>query len=184
MIPLPGGITSILRNARLVQSMKSKRSALRRFSIARFFRNASRIEAGCFHRQRVIHDQLHRHHRVHLRRVAALLGDRIAQTGQVHQRGLAEDVVADHARREPREVQVTATFDQLREVGIQQRGLRAPHQVFRIDPRGVGQADPTRRARVRRRLRAHRSRRGCCRAGACGSGRSYGRRAWRCGGCG
>ncbi len=41
MIPLPGGITSTFSNARLVQSMKWKRSALRRSSTARFLANAA-----------------------------------------------------------------------------------------------------------------------------------------------
>ncbi len=41
MMPLPGGITSTLRNACLVQSMKWKRSSLRRSSMARFLANAS-----------------------------------------------------------------------------------------------------------------------------------------------
>ena len=100
------------------------------------------VEAGRFHRQRVVHDQLHRHHRIDLCRVAALLGDRIAQAGQVDQCGLAEDVVADHARREPREVEVAAALDQLGQVGIQHVGLGAPHQVFRIHPRRVRQAVP------------------------------------------
>ena len=47
------------------------------------------IEAGVFDRQRVIDDQLRRHHRVDLRRVAAPGGDRVAQAGEVDQRGLA-----------------------------------------------------------------------------------------------
>jgi hypothetical protein len=46
-------------------------------------------------------------------RVAALVGDGVAQAGQVHQRGLAEDVVAHHAGREPREVEVALALDQL-----------------------------------------------------------------------
>ena len=41
MMPLPGGITSMFLNALRVQSMKWKRSSLRRSSIARFFANAS-----------------------------------------------------------------------------------------------------------------------------------------------
>ena len=41
MMPLPAGITSTLRNADLHQSMKSKRSALRLSSTARFLAKAS-----------------------------------------------------------------------------------------------------------------------------------------------
>ena len=71
------------------------------------------VETAVLHGQRVVDDQLHRHDRIDLGRIAALLGDRVAQAGEVHQRGLAEDVVADHARREPREIQVALAFDQL-----------------------------------------------------------------------
>ena len=64
------------------------------------------VEAAALHRQRMVDHQLRRHHRVDLRRVAALQRDGVAQAGEVDQRGLAQDVVADHARREPRKVQV------------------------------------------------------------------------------
>ena len=36
------------------------------------------VEAAALHGQRMVHDELHRHHGVHLGRVAALLGNRIA----------------------------------------------------------------------------------------------------------
>ncbi len=71
------------------------------------------VEAGEFHRQRVIHDQLGRHYRIDLRRVTAGIGDGIAQAGQIDQGGLAENVMAHHAGREPREIQVLAALDQL-----------------------------------------------------------------------
>ena len=67
-----------------------------------------RIEATAFHGQRVVDDQLRRHHRIDLRRVAALLGDGVAQAGKVDQRGLAENVVAHHAGREPREIEIAS----------------------------------------------------------------------------
>ena len=103
-------------------------------------RERVRVEAAALHRQRMVDDQLHRHHRVDLRRIAALLGDRVAQAGQVDQRGLAEDVVADHARREPREVEVAPALDQLR-AGIASSiaGIAAAHQVLGMHARGVGQ---------------------------------------------
>jgi hypothetical protein len=126
MIPLPAGITSTFLNASLVHSMKWKRSSLRRSSIA-------------LHRQRVVDDQLHRHHRVHLRRVAAFLGDRVAQAGQVDQRGLAQDVVAHHPRREPGEVAVAPALDELRQRLGEDRRVAAAHQVLGQHPRGVGQ---------------------------------------------
>ncbi|MCY1543010.1 hypothetical protein D9M68_787970 [compost metagenome] len=71
------------------------------------------IEAAALHRQRVIDDQLHRHYRVDLGGVAALVGNGVAQAGQVHQRGLAQDVMAHHARGEPREIEVALAPDQL-----------------------------------------------------------------------
>ncbi|CFP60836.1 Uncharacterised protein [Bordetella pertussis] len=46
MMPLPGGITSTLRKASLVQLMKWKRSSLRRSSTARFFSKASLSKPG------------------------------------------------------------------------------------------------------------------------------------------
>ena len=101
-----------------------------------------RVVAAAFHRQRVVDDQLHRHHRIHRGGIAALLGDRVAQAGQVDQRGLAEDVVADHARREPREVEVAAAFDQLAQVGIAHRRVGLAHDVFGVDAGGVGQGGP------------------------------------------
>ena len=98
-----------------------------------------RIVAAAFHRQRVIHDQLHRHHRIDLGRIPALVGDGVTQAGQIHQCGLAEDVVADHPRGEPRKIQIAATFDQLPERIDQGRRLAAAHQVFRQHARGVRQ---------------------------------------------
>ncbi|MNQ14200.1 hypothetical protein D3C85_271450 [compost metagenome] len=93
-----------------------------------------------FNRQRVVHNQLHRHHRIHLGRVAAFLGDGVAQARQVHQRGLAQDVMTDHARRKPRKVQVAAAFDQLLQCIGQHRRVAAAHQVFSQHARRVGQA--------------------------------------------
>ncbi len=98
------------------------------------------IVAAVFHRQRVVDDQLHRHHRVDLGGVAALVGDGVAQAGQVDQRGLAEDVMTDHARRIPRKVQVAAAFDQLLERVGQQHRIAAAHQILRVHARGIGQA--------------------------------------------
>jgi len=98
-----------------------------------------RVVATAFHRQRVIDDQLHRYHRIDLRRIAALFGDRIAQTGQVDQCGLAEDVVADHPRREPREVEVAAAFDQLQKVRVAHRRIGLADDVLGMHARGVGE---------------------------------------------
>jgi hypothetical protein len=49
----------------------------------------------------VIDDQLRRHHRIDLRRIAALVRNRIPQTREIDQRRLAENVMSHHARREP-----------------------------------------------------------------------------------
>ena len=97
------------------------------------------VVAAVFHGQRVVHDQLHRHHRVDLGRIAALVGDGVAQAGQIDQRGLAQDVMTDHARRIPGEVQVAAALDQLLERVRQLRRLAAAHKVFRQHARGVRQ---------------------------------------------
>ena len=66
------------------------------------------LKAAMLDGERVIDDQLHRHHRVHLGRIAAHIGNRIAQAGEVNQRGLAEDIVADHAGRVPGKVQLAS----------------------------------------------------------------------------
>ncbi|MOA23158.1 hypothetical protein D3C78_1437620 [compost metagenome] len=101
-----------------------------------------RVEARGFDGQRVVDDQLGRHHRVDLGRVAALLGDGVTQAGQVDQGGLAEDVVADHARRVPGEVQVALAVDQLFQRRGQARRLAAAHQLFGEHAGGVGQFPP------------------------------------------
>ena len=100
------------------------------------------IVAAAFHRQRVVDDQLHRHHRIDLGRVAALLGDGVAQAGQVDQRGLAEDVVADHAHREPGEIQVASALDELQQVVVQPGRIGAAHQVLGVHARGIGKRGP------------------------------------------
>src|SRR5690606_12398065 len=58
------------------------------------------------------------------------------------QRGLAEDVVADHSRREPGKVQVAAALDQLQQVIADLPGLRAPDDVLGVDASGVRQRVP------------------------------------------
>ena len=100
------------------------------------------VEAATFNSQRVIDDQLHRHYRIDLGRIAALLGNRVTQASQIHQRGLAENVVTHHARRKPREIQVAFALDQLFQ-RIGQRGrITATHQVFCQHARGVRQLGP------------------------------------------
>ncbi len=50
--------------------------------------------------------------------------------------------MADHACREPREIEVAAALDQLVQVGIQHLGFGAAHQVLRVHAGGVGQPVP------------------------------------------
>ncbi|MCY1262184.1 hypothetical protein D9M70_104640 [compost metagenome] len=98
-----------------------------------------RIEATALDGQGVVDDQLGRHHRVHLRRITALQGDGVTQAGEVDQRGLAENVVAHHAGREPREVEVALALDELLQ-GFGERGrVAATHKVFRQYTGGVRQ---------------------------------------------
>ena len=104
------GIAAVLYRAVLVESL--------------------RVEAGVLNRQRVINDELGRHHRVYARRVAALLGDRVAQAGEIDQCGLAEDVVTDHTRRVPREIEAAAALDDLPQRFVEVRSIAAAHQVF------------------------------------------------------
>ena len=100
------------------------------------------VEAAVFHRERMVDDELRRHHRVYLRRVAAHVRNGITQTGQVHQCGLAEDVVANHTRRKPREVEVALALDELAQRNVQRLRAAATHQVFGVNARGVGQPGP------------------------------------------
>ena len=89
-----------------------------------------RVETTTLDGQGVVDDQLHRHHRVDLGRVAAFVGNGVTQAGEVDQRGLAENVVAHHAGREPREVEVALALDQLAQRGIERSRIAAAHQVL------------------------------------------------------
>ena len=97
------------------------------------------IETGKFHRKRVVDDQLSRHHRIDLRWVAALLRDRIAQTGEVDERGLAKNVMADDACRIPGKVEVALALDDLLQRIGQRFGLTATHQLFGQNAGRIGQ---------------------------------------------
>ena len=100
------------------------------------------VEAAALHGQRMVDDELHGHHGVHLRRVAAFGRDRIAQAGQIDQRGLAQDVVAHHAHRIPRKVAVAPPLDELHQAFVEDGGLAFAHQVFGMHARRVGQRVP------------------------------------------
>ena len=102
-------------------------------------RERIRIEAAALDGERVVDDQLHRHHGIDLGRIAALLRNRIPQTRQVDERGLAEDVVADDARRKPREIQVALALDQLPQAGLEDRRIAATHEVLGVHARRVRQ---------------------------------------------
>ena len=77
------------------------------------------IKARMFDGERVIDDELGWHYRVDARRVTALLGDGVAQSGEIDERGLAENVVADHACRVPRKVEIATALDYLPQRGFQ-----------------------------------------------------------------
>ncbi len=157
MMPLPGGITSTFLNAFLVQLMKWKRSSLRRSSIARFFANASWSKPP--------HSTASEWSTISCVGTTGLtcagspplsaMASRRA--GQVDQRGLAKDVVADHARREPREIQVALALDQLLQRGGQRRRIAATHQVLGMHARGVRQLGVGAAAGSHRPRRARRS---------------------------
>ncbi len=97
------------------------------------------VEAAALHRKRMVDHELRRHHGIDQRRVAALQGDGVAQAGQVDQRGLAKNVMAHHAGREPWKVQVAAALDELLERIGQGGRIAAAHQVLGQYARGVGQ---------------------------------------------
>ncbi len=97
------------------------------------------VIARKFDRKRVIDDQLRLDDRIDLGRVTALVGYGVAQSRQIDQRRLAEDIVTDDARRIPREIEVLTALDQLFERGFKRCRVAAPYQVFGVDARGVGQ---------------------------------------------
>ena len=88
------------------------------------------FKTGMLHSQGVVNDKLGRHHRVHLGRITALLGDGITQAGQVYQRGLAKNVMADNAGRVPGKVQVAFALDELLERIGQILRRTAAHQLL------------------------------------------------------
>jgi hypothetical protein len=98
-----------------------------------------RIETTALDGQRVVDDQLNRHHRIDLGRVTTLIGDGITQASQIDQRGLTEDVVANHAGWEPGKVEVALALDQLAQGSLQSGRITATHEVFRQYARGVRQ---------------------------------------------
>ena len=98
------------------------------------------VIAAALDRQRMVDDELHRHHRIDLGRIAALIGDGIAQTGQIDQRRLAQDVMTDHARREPGEIALALALDDLSERIAQDRRITAPDQILGQHARGIGQS--------------------------------------------
>ncbi|RMT58220.1 hypothetical protein ALP43_01621 [Pseudomonas azotoformans] len=108
------------------------------FNGAVFFEGL-RIKTTGLDGQGVVDDQLGGHYRVDLRRVAALLGDGIAQAGEVDKSGLAEDVMAHHAGREPREVEVALALDQLAQGRVEGGRVATAHQVLGEHARSVGQ---------------------------------------------
>ena len=103
------------------------------------FGKGIRVEAAALDGQRMIDDQLNRHHWIHLGRIAALICDRITQSGQIDQRSLAQDVVTDDPRRKPREVEIALALDELRKRGGEAGRIAFANEVFSQHTRGVGQ---------------------------------------------
>ena len=119
--------------------MKWKRSSFRRSSTARIFSKAFSSKAGVFHRQGVVDNQLGRDDWVHLNGIAALIGNGISQTRQIHQRGLAQNVVTDNPRRIPGKIEFTLAIDHLFQAGGQVFRLAVPDQIFSKNAGGVRQ---------------------------------------------
>ena len=100
------------------------------------------VESAALYCQRVVHNQLHGNDRVDGSGVAALVGNGITQAGQIDQRCLTQDVVADHARREPGKVALALALDDLRQAFGEDGGLATTHQIFCMHAAGVGQGRP------------------------------------------
>ena len=88
----------------------------------------------------MIDDQLNRHHRIDQGGVASLIGDRITQSGQIDQCGLAQDVVTDNPRRKPRKVEIALAFDELRKRRGEGGRIALSNEIFGQHTRGVGQS--------------------------------------------
>ncbi len=98
-----------------------------------------RIETAALNRQRVVHHQLCRYYRIDQCRISALSSDRIAQAGEIDQCGLTQDVMANHTRREPWEIQVALALDELFQGVGKGRRIATAHEVFGQHARGVRQ---------------------------------------------
>ena len=101
------------------------------------FRKCIGIKATAFDGERVINDQLHRDDGIDLGGIAALISNRIAQARQINERGLPEDVMTHDARREPWEIKVAPSLDQLLQIIRQLRGIGFAQQVFSMHTCGV-----------------------------------------------
>ena len=97
------------------------------------------LEAAVLHGKRVVHDQLHRHDGIDLRRIATLLRNGIPQAREIHQRRLAEDVVAHDAGREPREIEITPALDELPQRSVQCCRVATAHEILGQHARRVRQ---------------------------------------------
>src|SRR5690606_41704371 len=87
----------------------------------------------------MVDDQLGGHNGVDQGRVPTLGGNGITQAGEVDERGLAQNVVTDHARGKPGEIAVAPAFYQLQKRFAQYGRITASHEVFGVHARCVRQ---------------------------------------------
>src|SRR5690606_13693927 len=71
------------------------------------------LESTVFDSQRMVDNQLHGNDRVDLGGITAFVGDGITQSGQIHQRGLSQDVMTDDTCGKPWKIQVATALDEL-----------------------------------------------------------------------
>ncbi len=100
------------------------------------------VKAATLDGERVIDDELHRHHGVDLGGITPLLGDGVAKARQVHQGGLAQDVVADHPGREPGEVAIALVVHYLAEALAEDGRIALANQVLGVHAGGIGEPVP------------------------------------------
>ena len=85
------------------------------------------LDTTVLHCQRVIYNQLCWNNRVYFGRITTLLGDSIAQTCQIDQRRLTQDVMTNHPRRIPGKIQILSALYYLSQGIAKRLGIAAPN---------------------------------------------------------